>query len=363
LGRPHTRRDFLRTSALLAGAGIATPWAAQLAGLGTASVSAASPRYRALVCVFMFGGNDSWNSFVPADDASYATYAAARGGVAIPREQLLPMVADGGFPTGRQLAFAPTLSKLRGLFDAGDLAVIANVGTLTGPLDKATYRSSPMLRPPQLFSHNDQQSVWQSSSPEGAKSGWAGRMADLLLEWNASNTSYTCVSPAGNAVMLVGRQATPFAVTSSGVVVPDFSFAPPAMAAGVGAMMRRSGPDVFSTSYGAVTKRSLGLSQQITDAIAASKLATTTFGPTGLGRQLRVVADLIAAGRQQLGLKRQVFFVSTGGFDTHSALTTTHPVLLQGIDSALSEFHAALSELGAIDDVTTFTASDFGRTP
>ena len=169
----HGRREFLSRAGALSLAGAATPWALNLATLAEAS-AAGTEDYKALVCVFLYGGNDHGNTLLPYDLASHRAYSKIRGSIALPRDSLAAtaLTPSVALPDGRQMALAPTLAPLKPLFDAGRLAVLLNVGTLVQPTTLAQYRAASVPLPPKLFSHNDQQSVWQSSQPEGATSGW-----------------------------------------------------------------------------------------------------------------------------------------------------------------------------------------------
>lgn len=357
----HSRREFLRRSALLAGAGVAAPWALDLAGLTTASGAGADDDYKALVCVFLYGGNDHNNTFVPYDTASFNTYTRVRSGIARNRASLLPLDPLGGFNNGRSIALAPEWLRLKALFDRRNLATVSNVGTLIAPISKAQY-DDPRRRPPQLFSHNDQQSLWQSSAPEGATTGWGGRLADLLLDDNSTNSVFTCMSLSGNAVMMTGRHAVQFQVSSRGVTTPNTTFSSSEVLDGLTEVLRLDGGGLFPSSYSAISKRALDTSDRLSGALDSVDALATPFPDSRLGAQLQMVAKLIAAGRDSLGLKRQVFFVSAGGFDNHNGIVENHPGLLADVDASLSAFFDATVELGATDNVTTFTASDFGRT-
>ncbi|MFN3255881.1 MAG: DUF1501 domain-containing protein [Ilumatobacter sp.] len=367
----HSRREFLRRAGLLAGAGFAAPWAMDLAGLASAAPSAATD-YRAIVCLFMYGGNDHYNTFIPDDDEGYRVYAAARAGIARPRSSILPISPARGFDGAGTFGFAPELPQLRDIFDGGDAAVVANLGTLVRPIDKAGYAVASN-RPPQLFSHNDQQSYWQSSSPEGATTGWGGRIADLILDGASTSSTFTCISVAGNAVMMTGRDAIQYQVSTNGVTrLRDNTFRHDAALAGIRDVMELQQPGLFPSSYSTVSKRALDAADGLGDAIAAAEdrydvdsafdTATDNIDLNRINAQLRMVAKLIAAGRDTLGIKRQVFFVAMGGFDNHNGLTTRHPLLLAGLDGGVASFYRATQLLGAADSVTTFTASDFGRT-
>ncbi len=357
-----TRREFVRQAAIFGSAGVAAPWLLNLAGFGNAAaVSAASNDYKALVCVFLYGGNDHFNTFVPYDVASYNQYKALRGALARPTESLLPISPSRGFEEGRAIALVPELASTKALFDQGKVALVANVGPLRQPTTKAQY-ADVSLRPPQLFSHNDQQSIWQALSPEGATSGWGGRLADLVLGGNGADSVFTSISVAGNAVFLTGRSAVQFQVASGGVVRPKSPFSSTEVLAGLDEVMRLNNPGLFPTSYSSVVQRALSASARLESAVNAGPASAAVFPASPLGKQLQMVTKLIAAGRDQLGLKRQVFFVSMGGFDTHDSLADKHPALLADLDASIGAFYAATVELGADRQVTAFTASDFGRT-
>ncbi len=367
----HTRRAFLRRSTQLAVAGTALPFALNLAAIGEAAAFNATD-YKALVCVFLFGGNDHANTVISYDDPSYAAYSSIRGGttgIALPKSALAstllsPTTALAG---GLQYALNPAMSGLAGLFNTGKAAVQLNVGPLVVPLTKTQYASANRALyplPPKLFSHNDQQSVWQSSSPEGSTIGWGGNMGDLALSSN-SNSLFTCISASGNAVFMAGDQALQYQVSTSGAVpingVKSNIYNSAAVKTALTEIIQANRSQTLESEYAAVTKRSILAEGQVTSALAGSNL-TTAF-PTGnsLADQMKVVARLIGA-RNALGAKRQVFFVSLGGFDLHDNLLANHPGLLTNVSAAMTAFYNATVELGVANQVTAFTASDFGRT-
>src|SRR6218665_1404423 len=205
------RREFLRRASALGVVGSAAPWALSLAAMGEAAAASAAGDYKALVCVFLYGGNDYANTVVPYDLASHTAYQNIRASIATPRDQLgattLNVLADG-----RQMALAPQMGRLKNVFDAGKMGVLLNVGTLAQPTSLAQYKAQSVPLPPKLFSHNDQQSVWQSSMPEGAISGWGGRLGDQFLSSNG-NTTFTCINVSGNAVFMSGQQAVQYQVS------------------------------------------------------------------------------------------------------------------------------------------------------
>ena len=363
-----SRRAFLKRSSMLAVAGAAAPWALNLAAMSEAAAATATD-YKALVCVFLYGGNDYGNTLVPYDTARYAAYQGMRPTLAYTQAQLAgtvlnPNVALAG---GLQYALAPELLPLKAIFDSGKLGVMLNVGTLVQPTTKAQYTAGNVPLPPRLFSHNDQQSVWQASSPEGATSGWGGRMGDLFESGNG-NAVFTCVNVSGNAVYLSGRTATQYQVSTTGPValngVAKPLFGSTACSTALQNLVTASSTNLFENEYSRISARSLSAGGTLSAALAAGPTITTPFPAAGtnpLADQLKLVARMISTA-DTVGAKRQVFFVSMGGFDNHDGLATIHPGLLTSVAQALGAFYAATQELGVDKQVTTFTASDFGRT-
>jgi len=363
----HARRAFLRRSGQLALAGSALPFALNLAAVGEAAAFSATD-YKALVCVFLFGGNDYANTVITYDEASHARYAAIRGGIAIGRDALAgtvlrPSTALAG---GRQYALHPSMGALANLFNSGQAAVQLNVGPLVVPLTRAQYNSSDRRNfpvPPKLFSHNDQQSVWQSSSPEGATKGWGGNIGDVALG-NNGNSLFTCISVSGNAVFLSGDQALQYQVSSGGAVginaVKSNVYGSAAVRNAMAQLVQQTRGHPMENEYNRIAARTISSEAQVQSALSGT-LATAFPANNPLADQLRTVARLIR-GRDALGAKRQVFFVSLGGFDLHDNLIAQQPLLMQRVSEAMVAFHAATVEMGIADKVTAFTASDFGRT-
>ena len=361
-----SRRAFLQRASALSLAGVAAPWALNLAAMGEAAAATASD-YKALVCVFLYGGNDYGNTLIPYDNPRYLLYQGMRPTLAYARSALAPTVLTPkvALPGAIQYALAPELATLLPLFDAGHLGVMLNVGTLVQPTTKAQYTAKSVPLPPKLFSHNDQQSVWQSSSPEGATSGWGGRMGDLFEAGNG-NATFTCVNVSGNAVYLSGKSAVQYQVSPSGPValngVKSPLFGSAACSTALRNLVTAPSAHLFENEYARVMARSLTAGDSLGAALAAGPVIATPF-PAGsaLADQLKLVARMISTS-SEVGAKRQVFFVSLGGFDNHDGLASVHPGLLTSVAEALSAFYAATVELGVADRVTSFTASDFGRT-
>jgi uncharacterized protein (DUF1501 family) len=365
------RRAFLQRAGQLALGGAALPWALNLAALGEAAAFSASD-YKALVCVFLFGGNDHANTVVNYDSASHAAYSAIRGGtqgIALARDSLAATVLRPTQPLadGLQYALHPSMPGLAGLFNAGRAAVLLNVGPLVVPLTRAQYESGDRKRwpvPPKLFSHNDQQSVWQSQEAEGSTVGWGGNIGDLALSSNA-RALFTCISAGGNTVFLAGDQALQYQVSTSGAVginaVKSRVYGSSAVQSAVAQLVQAARDHVLEQEYNRVVKRSIDAEVEVASALSAVNVATAFPSGNSLADQLRIVARLIAA-RNALGVKRQVFFVSLGGFDLHDNLIDNQPTLMDRVSTAMTAFYNATVELGVADKVTAFTASDFGRT-
>ena len=365
------RRAFLRRAALTGVAGAAAPWALNLSLMGEAAAAEGPGDYKALVCVFLYGGNDHGNTLVPVDVANHAAYAAVRTDLATPRADLLataltPAVAlQGGGSSSLQYALAPQLAPLKSLWDAGRLAVQLNVGPLIQPTTLAQYQARSVPLPPKLFSHNDQQSVWQSNLPEGATSGWGGRMGDLLLSGNGGSV-FTCISVTGNAVYLTGQTAVQYQVSSSGAVaingIQRALYGSATAQSALRTLVTAPSAHLLQDEYARIARRSIDAEGQVSAALARLPALATVFNSANpLAMQLQMVARLIAA-RADFGVSRQVFMVSLGGFDLHDLLPDRHPGLLTSLGEALGSFHQATVELGVADRVTAFTASDFGRT-
>lgn len=371
------RRDFLRNSiyASLGGAGL-------YSAMGNLKLVEAAIRnyganafddYKALVCVFLFGGNDALNTVVPRSGAHYTQYAAARAGLALPQSALLPLhpqsggeASDGG-DYGLQGATSASdpigMGGLQGLFNGGQAAILGNVGTLIRPITKAEYQGKTVPVPAHLFSHDDQATCWQSSRMSGpSKLGWGGHIADLLSGANPDAAIPMVV--ALNSVSDLGRAVS----TNQYVIGPDgpryFDYLEgnqdrrrallPLMAQGAQA-------NALERSYASGFRRSRENAILLGTALEGAPSLSTEFPTGSLGAQLRMVTQLISV-QAALSLNRQIFFVSLGGFDHHNGLINGQPPLLAEVSQAMTAFHAATVELGVADGVTTFTASDFGRT-
>jgi len=359
------RRAFLKRSAALGISSSLTPWALQLAMMGEAAAAPAGD-YKALVCVFFSGGNDYANTFVPVDNTHYSQYASLRGALATAQNNLLAtaLTPTTALADGLQYALAPQLAPLKQLWDDQHLAVQLNVGPLVVPTTKAQYTAKSVPLPPKLFSHNDQTSLWQSGLTEGAISGWGGRMGDLLMSLN-SNSVFTCISSSGNATLLSGETVVQYQVGTSGATaisgIKSAPYGSTACMHALNALITRPTPHLFAEEYTRVTRRSIDTQALVAAGVNSVTLNTVFDSTNNLAMQLKIVARLIGA-RATFGAKRQVFLVSIGGFDLHDNLVANHPALLTRVANAMRSFYDATVELGVAQNVTTFTASDFGRT-
>lgn len=365
-----SRRAFLKRATTLSIAGVAAPWALNLAAMAEASAANATD-YKALVCVFLYGGNDYANTLAPYDTTNYALYQRERPSFAHSRESLAATALtptaspldSGGF--AHQYALAPGLAPLLPLFDAGKVGIVLNVGTLVEPTTKLQWSNNSVKLPPRLFSHSDQHALWETATAEGAPSGWGGRMGDLFQASNTT-TSFTCISLVGNAVYLSGNAAIGYQVTPTGSVplagIKSPLFGSAAASDALRTLITQPRTHLLENEYNRVSKRSIDAHEILNSALASAAPLASGFPPNNsLGDQLKMVARIIAAA-PTLGAKRQVFLVALGGFDNHAGMQNDHPVLMRMLSDALASFYAATVELGVVDQVTSFTASEFGRT-
>lgn len=426
-----TRREILkRASALTCVGAAASTFGFQLAAMGSAAAQTA-PSYKALVCIFLFGGNDANNMVLATDTDSWGRYWSARNTGAVPIALMpadaaatppggtssvtgrvlpnnvtayqspeawggvLPIattnlnpVPPGTNASSRTFALNPHMSPLLPIWGAGRLAVAANVGPLIQPTSKTQYRLRTVPLPANLMSHNDQQSTWQAGAAEGARRGWGGLMADLYLSTNGANSVFSAISTAGNTVFLAGQnivqyqmstsQTTPAQRINAALSPTTTVFGAPNGGARVSEIIRDiSGTSYFSADHSAKVVRSMDAADLLNAQFAAGAPGAGVPAPTqllnpitrvnetnALAVQLQSVAKTIAAN-SVLGIRRQVFFVSMGGFDNHDIQNTSQSPLMARLAHALAYFDGVLGNLNGINmrpQVTTFTASDFSRT-
>lgn len=362
-----TRRDFLRNSACALGS-MAMASSIESFGIVHALTPQAAADYKALVCIFLNGGNDGNNVLV--DLNQYASYAAGRGvDIAIPQAQLLPVSPTGGGSYG----FHPNMPEVQTLFNQGRLAVVCNNGPLVEPLTRTTYQNGTGKKPLQLFSHSDQVGLFQTAVANVvAQTGWGGRVADLTRSLNGLATFPSNVSIAGINLLLTGIDTRQLAVADSGTTLANV------LQLNNGAGASTSDNNARNASFNElrtldhnfklVKAASDTRSSAIQTDIALSNVnpvLATAFPNTSLGRQLLQIARLIKACTDPtagINMKRQIFFAQIGGFDTHSGQIAGQGGLIQQVSQAMKAFYDATVELGRQNEVTTFTLSDFSRT-
>ena len=353
---PVNRRSFIRCASLAAAGS-----AAGMRPFGALNALAQSaPDYKALVCVFLYGGNDANNTFVPFDTVGYNNYSAIRGPLAIAQNQLLQL---GPLPN---FALNPNLPDIATLFNNKNAAIVANVGTLIEPTTRAKFIANQSL-PSNLFSHPDQQLEWQNAAASGATpTGWAGRIADTLAtSYNANATIPMITSVAGDTLFCNGQSSTPVSVSPgnvSGASCSEGTTECGAQLATAQALLTFDSGLSLIQADDSITTNAYKYAKILTAATQSVTPLQTVF-PTnnGLAAQLQQIAQIIQV-RSALGVNRQIFFAGIGNFDTHSDQLTLQNGLLAQISPALAAFYQATQELNVASNVTTFTMSDFSRT-
>jgi uncharacterized protein (DUF1501 family) len=351
------RRHFIKH------AGITTASATQLSLLGSAANAAAGSDYCAMVCVLLAGGADSFNMLVPYDSSRYADYATTRSDLALPRETLLPLNVNEA--NGNQYAVHPGMAEIQSLFNQGDLSFIANVGPLAEPTSRAQYDAGTNDLPLGLFSHSDQIAVWQTSlSGERARTGVAGRMADLLSTRIDNGPISMNVSMSGTNLLQTGTSVSGYSVDPrdgvreiGGLGDPDNDVFTNAF----NRLLSINFEDPFRRAYAQKISTTIESGNLMSEALAIAPVLNTEFSDAPFSVALAQIAKVISA-RASLGARRQTFFITVGGWDHHDEVINNQARMLPEICRGLSEFHAALTEMELLNAVTTFTISDFGRT-
>jgi uncharacterized protein (DUF1501 family) len=357
----HSRRDFMRLTCCSAAT------AAMVSGLSkfglVSALAQASTSYKALVCIFLFGGNDANNLLVPNDTAGYANYQTIRANLALAQSSLLPLQVGGQ----ANFALHPNLPDIQTLFNASKspLALLTNVGTLVQPTTRQNYQSQASL-PENLFSHSDQQEQWQTTQLSSLpNAGWAGKVADKIQGMNSGAQFPPILSVAGNAIFCTGDSTRPFTMSPGSTPgLSGFSTS----AAGQARFLATQQLLTFDTGISLVQAASGVTTQAIQEGLVLSAAlknipAIQTVFPAnnGLASQLKQVAQVMAA-RSALNIQRQIFFCSLGGFDTHADQLDTQVSLFTQLSPAMAAFYQATQELGVSSEVTTFTLSEFSRT-
>ena len=334
----------------------------KLAGTLAAEEAAGDDDYKALVCVFLQGGQDSYNMLVPRGDAEYSEYAGTRRNLALAKESLLPIETDTG--DGRSFGLHPSLAGLKGMFDADELAFATNIGTLAEPTTKQSFAGGMGSKlPAGLFSHADQERQWHTAMPDrSALRGWVGRMQDLLYSMNGNNTFASSISLSGISLMQTGKTVLPYSIGANGSKgLEDWGrYTWRQGTAGVTNQLELEYTNLLQKAYLDRKRSALELDEIFSSALETAATPAPSLGAGSLAAQLGMVYRTIAA-RQELGVRRQTFFVLVGGWDHHTELLVPHAKMLQNLGDVLAKFNTSLKDLGVSDSVTTFTASDFGR--
>ena len=351
----RSRRDFMK--AALSSVGMAGALGT-LGKFGEMNALAAGTDYKALVCIFMAGGNDSHNTVIPiaTTQQNYSLYLQGRGPLALPVSSL-PNISNGGDVYGLH----PNMPEIAALYNAGNAAVVANTGMLVKPISQSQYLSGdPTIVPTQLFSHSDQTNQWQTAIPNGAAAtGWGGTMADAVASYNTSATFSPVTSTEGCGLFCTGQQTSPATVPPTGAAT--LQGATGSRLAAFQQLLTFSNGLQLVQAANSNLSRGVSYSQALTAALATATI-NTSFPASNLGQQLLTVAKIIKV-QQTLGIYRQVFFCQLGSFDTHGGQLAIQQQLLTDLSQSVSQFHAATTqELGVGNKVVTFTASEFGRT-
>ncbi len=343
-----SRRALLRRS-------IAT---ASLGYFGVLDALAQAGEYKALVCVFLFGGNDANNMIVPMG-IKYNDYSRVRGpATGLAQNVLLPIM-----DRGEAYGFHPQLPRIQQLYNQGKAAAMLNVGPLIRPITKTQYRANQAV-PSNLYSHSDQQQAWQQASTSGVRSGWGGRTADAMQPSNTGSLLPMSVSTSGGALYTIGQVTGPAIINGGnglGLSGSDGSTTANARDAAFQQVINFQSGLTLVQAANRTINNGITVGKVLNNVLTGPSGITTVFPANGLGNQLAQVARIIRS-RQTLGVSRQIFFVSTGGYDNHDGLLAAHQGLLTGLNAALSSFYDATIELGMENSVTTFTESDFNRT-
>lgn len=365
---------------LLKGASALT-FTAGLGALGAklnAASAAETSGYKALVCIFLLGGMDHADTVLPADDASWQALRAHRSGLfslysSRSPDTLLRLDADNiGSFDGRGFGLPQSLAPLHRLFMSGEAAIVGGVGPLIEPTTRAMIENDSSRLPGRLLSHNDQQSTWMSMNVEGALSGWGGRFMDTITAQSSQNPIFGAITTAGNDTFLTSANTRQFRLSAKGVPRVEAVDRDDFLGSGADRDAAReklreyleahspASQNLFDQDYTAAIRRWYANSQDYTAAAAAAQNLPVVFPDTGLGGKLQAVAQTIAL-RDELGVSRQIFYATLGGFDTHSDQVGDLPSLHFQLAEAVEAFRNAMVELGVWEDVAVFTASDFGR--
>jgi len=358
-----TRRELLRcVGATALGSSGLQGSLGLLAGLGAATRAQAASDYKALVCVFLPGGNDGFNMLVPTDSSRYATYRTSRGSLALASDSLAALTASN---SEGSYGLHGAMPQLASLFNSGKVAALSNVGTLLQPTTKSSYQAGSNL-PTSLFSHNDQQDQWSASDPTATqKLGWGGQIGDLMSNWNGLSDLSLNVSIAGTNLFQTGNFTVPYSLGTDGVkklnVISDEWNTLRANLFKSGLDAAQASGDALKVAQADMVEQAITTADLLYDALQSSSSTNVSWPDNDLSKQLQMVTRMLSV-RSQLQQSRQVFFVQLGGWDTHDNQLQRQQALLTTLSQSLAAFQSSVDALGLGSAVTTFTMSDFGRT-
>jgi uncharacterized protein (DUF1501 family) len=371
--KPITRRKFFgQASCAAVGTSTLLSSLVNLKGMAAAAIanstSLVDPEFKALVCIFMSGGNDSYNMLMPRDASEYADYAATRSNIAIPLNEMLPIFPDAA--GGRLFGIHPSMARSQQLFNDGKMAFISNIGTLVEPITKDQYWNGVANVPLGLYSHSDQGQQWMTGLPNGrSATGWGGKVADLINDMNNNPNISMNMSMNGTNIFQTGESTVEFTLDpydgSSGIygygATEDWNVFDRMRTKALKSMIDYEYQNMFQKTYIDVIRRSRDGHEQFQEAIGNVPTFQTAFTDNYLSRSFQMAANTIAA-HEDLGMKRQIIFIDMGGFDNHDEVLNAQSGLLSELDTALGEFQDALTEIGLANQVTTFSLSEFSRT-
>ena len=380
----RSRRQFLRTASMAGMAGIsASPFILGLNSMAAMAQSSGASDYKALVCVFLQGGNDGHGTVIATDTTSFSAFSQARSGapgLAYPMNELLPIILKTP-QSGRTFALNPALTGVQNLFNAGRAAIVANSGTLIAPATKTQVNANSVPLPASLFSHFDQTAAWQAIASNGGSAehvGWGGAVADVIESMNVnSNSTFTCISTAGIALFLSGQTSFQLNVTSAGPIpiygLANPPFGLPTSSNPLSSILSADETNLSAREYGVVVNRSIAAQATLASAMLPAGVGGVPNPPQYLDPQTKMLTDnplaislqtvaRIISGYPSLGVTRQIFYVQLGSFDTHNNQAIQHAQLLTQLGEAFEYFDGLMLAAGLGNQVTAFTASDFGRT-
>ena len=359
----NSRRRFMRQAALAA-LGLSSPMTSITNLKAINMLMGRQPTfgdYKAIVCFFLHGGNDSFNMLMPRLGTEYNNYATTRSNLAIPQEDILALGGLSG-----NYGVHPSMPKIQQLYEDGDLAFISNLGSLIAPMSKSAYYDGTVPKPLGLFSHLDQYKHWQSAQPNlRTNKGWAGKMADLLASENGNTEISMNISLSGANILQRGDNSIAFNINSSGATLPTNRNAPwghnPQRRAAMDSILNYNYSEIYKKTYVDIFRGAIATGELFQNAIDEVPDFDVQFSDNNISEGFEIIAKTIAA-RDTLDFSRQIFFIKYGGWDHHDGLLAGQAAKLGVVDNALSEFKIALEEIGMLDNVTTIVISEFART-